>query len=221
MGMKTLTLSGALLIVILLPTAGFGQQRIGVELTSRFTNVNTTIYYSKVIRTNWILSGGVLLGSFNSNPAVLSSESPFSGMNQPFSDSIGTFSLNRYSLRNQGFGIQYGVGYFREFGTLHGIRFNLNQKWLSVQSQTKGVYVHENFAKYRTFSYSYASGSLSAEVYHTLRLSPKWTFYYGVKLNYYFLLDKGRYNPHVKEDPLSGFEPELAFGVSRSFGKCD
>jgi len=62
---------------------------------------------------------------------------------------------------------------------------------------------------------------VSPELYHTIRIGGRSTFYYGVRLPYYFSLHIDNFDPQVDKDLFYGLEPELAVGVTWQIGKCD
>jgi hypothetical protein len=126
-------------------------------------------------------------------------------------------------MNSKGIGISLGLGVFKEFSVNHGIRFNLNSKFYVVNSRIHtGYFNSENsFFSYLIYHQNYFVGSISPEVYHTIRLSGRSTLYYGIKLPYYFSLDKGKFRPTNSNELLAGFEADLSVGLTYVIGKCD
>lgn len=208
------------------------QQRIGLDISSRMDNLMLTAHYQKVLKNRVLYSAGIFFGgngrSFISNDTMrlYSSSpvrSPFPTTNRPVRDSITSYSLLHYNTVSRSVGIQAGIGYFFEFGVKHGLRSNVNATLGVVNSHVSGFYRStENYTGVRILhNEQYFVGSINLEAYHTIRLTGRLTFNYGLKIPYYFSIDKAKFNPLTHDDLLSGFEPQLSIGMTRVIGKCD
>jgi hypothetical protein len=222
----------SVLFTIALGSQALAQQRIGVDVTSRMQNLQMTLHYQGVIKNRLLYSCGVFFGgtgkSFVLNDTIqlyggTRIQSPFSQANASITDTSTSYSIVDYSSSARLFGIQAGLGFYYELNVKHGLRFNLNGK-LGIATSTVGGYYRsiENFKTvYRESYANHFVGGVSAEVFHTIRMSGRWTFNYGIKFPYYFSVDQARFNPIYKRDQLYGFEPELSIGFTRVIGKCD
>lgn len=222
-----------LLFMLYLSNTLNAQQRIGLDISTR--NLNSlmfTFHYQSVFSGNWLYGIGFFSGSngrdiIQNNPERLYSgtpiQSPFQNVNRPIQDSVTTYSILDYSLQVRSIGLQIGLGYFFEFGSTHGLRINLNSRLGLAQTRTVGYYrsietLKETKAPY--VNYHWVS-SIGLEITHTIRLTGRFTFNYGVKLPYYLILDKRSFNPTDHKDLVYGFEPELSIGITRMIGKCN
>lgn len=221
-----------ILFITLSSFSAIGQKRIGVDLSSRLNSLNLTLNYQQVVRPKILLSTGIFFGSVGvtstRNDSLLlyngmGVQSPFSNANEAQTDSAYTYHLLDYRSTARIAGIQLGVGFFHEFGVVHGIRANLYTKLAWANSKLLGFYrtIPSIEEKNYRFQNSHFVGAVSLEVNHTIRLSGRFTLYYGMKLPYYFTLDKAKFNPRSHADLLSGFEPEVSLGITRVIGKCD
>ena len=228
--MKTRSL--ILFFALLLHFQSFSQQRIGADLSTRMHNLMLTVHYQKVLKNRILYSVGVFAGSngstFISNDTLrlcagTPIASPYSNANNPIIDTSGTYSLLDYITTIQSIGVQFGLGYYYEFDVQHGLRINLNSSIGYVGSVLGGYYRSiDNFTEqYATHVNEHFVGSISLEAYHTFRLTGRLTFNYGVKVPYFFTIDKAKFNPTVQRDLLFGFEPQLSIGLTRVIGKCD
>lgn len=212
-----------------------GQQRIGLELTSRLSDLSITAQYHKVVKQKWLLNAGISFGSmglkfidFENDTTLLINgytiRSPYANVPISFIDTGGyNFQLFKYKTNAKGFGIQFGLGFFHEFNIVHGFRFNLNAKIYCAQSEISAGYFNISNRYFTSGRYiqQYFVGSISPEIHHTIRLSGRTTFCYGIKLPYYFSLDKGKFNPVRNNELLSGFEGGVSVGLTYVIGKCD
>jgi len=210
----------------------FGQQRIGIDITAKPQSVNLTVHYQKIIKKNVLFSIGVFGGSngkkYIDNDTLLLNfgkkiASPFSNANRTLTDTLTSFDLLNYSLRSKSIGIQFGIGYFYEFGVKHGIRANLNLKVSFAESQMRAFYwsIEKRIGIFEDYTQNYFIAAVSPELYHTIRVSGRITLNYGIKVPYFFSLDKSIFNPVDKRDLLYRFEPEFNIGITRVIGKCE
>lgn len=221
-----------LFITLLLTINSLGQQRIGVDISSRMNNLMLTAHYQKVLKNRFLYSVGFSFGNYgtsfveNDSIRLYAGEpiaTPFNDANTPITDSSGTYSILDYNSTARGVGIQFGLGYFHEFDVQHGLRINVNSSLNFVNTLISGYYRSiDNFTGiYKNQYYDHFVGSISLEAYHTIRLTGRLTFNYGLKVPYYFTIDKAKFNPTVNKDLLYGFEPQLSIGLTRVIGKCD
>jgi len=211
----------------------FAQQRIGIDLNTRGLNLNTSIHYQKVFKHNFLYSIGIFGGNFGESGINLTKEqfdagqrvySPFDKLNQPFIDTINnSYTLMDYGTKGKGYGLQLGIGYFYEFSIIHGIRFNLNNRIAYMKNTQSTLYYSftVNNGHTQIDHTNHFVGAISPEIYHTIRLSGKTTFYYGFKFPYFYSIDKGKFNPKYTKDLFNAWEPELSIGLTYVVGKCD
>lgn len=225
-------LIATLFFAITLNFSTFGQQRIGMDVSTRMDNLMFTFHYQKVMKKRFLLSAGIFVGgngkTFVSNDTLrlytgTPIRSPYANANEPVIDSTGTYSILDYRASAASVGVQFGIGYFHEFDVQHGLRVNLNSTW-GFAGTAFGAYYRstENYTeRYKSHYIEHFVSSISLEAFHTIRLSGRLTFNYGLKFPYYFTIDKAKFNPLVNRDILYGFEPQLSVGLTRVIGKCD
>ncbi len=219
------------LIFLLSWTYVTAQKRIGVDVSTRLDNLTLTVHYQEVLKNRWLYSLGLYYGTNGRvfvlhDPVQLSStstiKSPYTNANRMVVDSVNSYTLLDYRSSAKSMGIQFGIGYFYEFGVEHGIRVNLNSKIGYAETELYGIYTAMNSTEVvQTHMNYHVIGALSLEVFHTIRISGRTTFNYGVKIPYFYTVDKARFNPTRHKDLLYGFEPELSIGLTRVIGKCD
>lgn len=208
------------------------QQRVGLDLSSRMDNLMITVHYQKVLKNHFLYSAGVFAGSngrafipyeTNADNLIQPAQTPYREANRPISDSTRTFILEDYNTTAKSFGVQLGLGYFFEFGVKHGIRTNANATFGFANTKLGGHYrsTDNSGIVYASHRQQQFIGSISLEAFHTIRLTGRTTFNYGLKVPYYFNADKARFNPTTKKDLLYGFEPQLSIGMTYVVGKCD
>jgi len=210
----------------------FSQQRIGFELGTRMTNLNFTFHYQKVFKTHFIWSGGVFGGTYgqsfidNDTSLIYTGarvHSPYSNVNADYSDTTGTYHLISYDANSRAIGIQLGLGYFHEFGVVHGIRFNANFKVGYASVETGSFYRSlSNYTTIRRWQWNnHMIAAFSPELYHTIRIGGRTTFYYGIRLPYFFSIDRLNFDPKLDKDVFYNLEPDLCIGLTYQVGKCD
>jgi hypothetical protein len=210
----------------------FGQKRIGVDVNTHLINLNYTIHFQEVIKGPLLYSAGVFFGGygdgFNTNSRDAASNGfnlgiAYPTLNRTFTDTTGTYDLFSYSTRGKGIGAYIGFGLFHEFGTQHGIRFNLNNRFGWMKSKLFASYFKEgqDNARIQRPNIYHFTGAVSLELYHTIRLTGRHTFYWGFKLPYYYTLDKGRYNPVKDSELFHKFKFDVSIGMTRAIGKCN
>ncbi|MNE28339.1 hypothetical protein D3C80_1217770 [compost metagenome] len=113
------------------------------------------------------------------------------------------------------------TGYFREFGSVHGVRVNLNGRVGGAQNS--GSYAYKGMINDTIIPVHHQKNHLvaaiSPEIYHTLRQRSKLTFYYGLRFPIYFSIDKRNFNPMFRKDGFYGLEMEIALGITYFIGK--
>jgi hypothetical protein len=124
-----------------------GQKRIGIDVSSRMNNLMFTAHYQQVLKNRIIYSAGIFVGGHGSvfivNDTMRwyngnSIATPYANFNRPVTDSITSYQALDYISSAKSTGIQFGLGYYFEFGVEHGLRINLNSKWAYVQSNLRG-----------------------------------------------------------------------------------
>ena len=222
-----------LLVFLLLAVDTYSQKRIGFDLSTKGNNIILTYQFNQVITNNLIYSVGLFGGGFGYSGVDLNRtqfnsgrrlQTPFQQINEPITDTSGNmYELFDYGTKGSGFGLQLGIGYFHEFSPVHGIRFNLNNRFAWMTSKLSVAYnndgVKQNINKFERVSH--LSGALSPEIYHTMRFSGRLTFYYGIKLPYFYSLDRSQFNPVNKKDLFFEWEPEISAGLTYVVGRCD
>jgi hypothetical protein len=218
---------------VLLAFFSYGQQRIGFDFATKGTTLSATATYNKVIKQNFLLSAGIFLGNFGSGFMDLNMNqfqndqrvsTPFSDFNLNETDALGnSYTLFDYASKGKGYGIQLGVGYFYEFKSIHGVRFNLNNRLGRMNSSYSIFYYNDALQSgvHLKKNRSHFIGAISPEIYHTMRITGKITLFYGFKFPFYYSIDKGQFNPLYVADLFNKWEPELSIGLTYVVGKCD
>jgi hypothetical protein len=221
-----------LLIALFLFGNANAQQRIGVDFNSRLINGHLTVQYHRVIKGPFLFTAGIG-GGFHGYSENVGSESQvrngFYQKGYPYFpdtevDEDGDYLLRGTDTKGAGWTAAVGIGVFKEFANFHGFRFNINHTFSWMRSDTKAFYKDFDQIAITTSKYKdiwHPLGAISLELYHTLRVNGRFTFYWGVKLPYYYSLDKGRYNPKVDSELFHKFLPDLSIGFTRAVGKCD
>lgn len=221
-----------IVLLFFIPVALKAQQRLGFDFNTSGSNLYATLSYQKVIGTNFILNGGLLIGEFGRSSITNDKEylngstrviSPIDAANQPVLVSGKNFDLLSFFTKGRGISIQLGFGYFHEFSIKHGVKVSLLGRFGYVESEIRGSYysneVDQSVEKYTFFNHYI--GGISPEIAHTLRIGGRLTFCYGFKLPYYFRFQQDGYYPINVKDKFYGLEPEFSFGITYVVGKCD
>lgn len=210
----------------------FGQQRIGVDFNSRLINGHLTIQYHRVIKGPLLFTAGISGGYHGSAGNYSDSAQVANGFHRnsypAFSESIqnneGNYQLRGTGTKGSGIGGFVGIGFFKEFANFHGFRINVNHHFLWARSNVKAFYRNYDQVRVSTSRLEniwHPLGAVSLEIYHTVRINGRFTFYWGGKLPYYYSLDKARFNPTVDSELFHKFLPDLSIGFTRAIGKCD
>jgi hypothetical protein len=231
--MKTFNSLIAFLFIAGLHSNVNGQKRIGMDLSTKGNNLVISAHYNQIIRNNYFYSVGLFGGGFGYSGVDLTRtqfdsgrrlKSPFEQINESESDNSGnTYELFDYGTKGSGLGIQVGFGYFHEFSVVHGIRFNLNNRFGWMTSKLSVSYYNDALKQNinRFERVSHFTGAVSPEVYHTMRWSGRITFFYGLRLPYFYSVNKENFNPQNTKDLFNSWEPEVAAGLTYVIGKCD
>jgi hypothetical protein len=209
----------------------FGQSRLEMQFSTHFTNARITGNWHQSLGQGLLFSVGVSSGSSARNWIDHSSEeiqdglrvqSPYTAMNAPVDRNGNQYNLIDYGTKTRFVDLHGGLGYYHEFGAMHGIRANayfiLNYMSNDVSAYYYSMASDSEFGETKVFNHFNAGAGL--EVYHTIRLTGRTTFCYGFKVPYYFTLDKARFNPQNPKDSFYGFEPELSVGITYLIGNC-
>lgn len=188
--------------------------------------------YYHVIKGNWFLSSGLFFGvlgriRIQNDIKLLENnfqvESPYASANNPITYKSIQYSLLDYTTSAAGIGLNIGLGYFHEFSVKHGFRGNLNYKMGMSNTLLLGTYhslekrddIHVSTTIHHSFH------AVSLELYHTIRLNGRMTFFYGVKAPYYFNYGNKNFTPKSTHELLNGIEADFSLGFTRVVGKCD
>jgi hypothetical protein len=224
--------SSLISLFIFFATLSLAQQRIGFDLNTSGSNLYANLSYQRVFAKNFIVQSG-LFGGFlafseeihdrNEIQNGLVVTSPFESVNENRSRDNNAYELQSYILRGRGIGIHAGLGTFHEFSTKHGLKFFLNGRlgysWTETHSKHFNPLDNYGIEEFTTTGHLYTA--LSPELYHTIRLGGRYTLLYGVKLPYYFLIDRSTYAPVNIKNIYYGLEPEFSLGLTYVVGKCD
>ncbi|MGM0478844.1 MAG: hypothetical protein ACQERC_06445 [Bacteroidota bacterium] len=218
-----------LCLIFFTPLLTLSQQRVGLDISYKH-GLNTTFSYHKVFSKNWLLSGTLTYGKkgksyshyLDYHSDIKNFQSPWQEMSQPIVEDNATYHLASYGVDNKSFNLQAGVGYFHNFDVTHGVRGHMFFQYGWAINDTYALYSSPEAisSKKRSRTFQHQLAAMSFEVYHTIQIWRKFTFYYGVKSPYYFQIDKSQYSPMRKDDVLNGLEPEISIGVTYLIGDC-
>ncbi|MNU54891.1 hypothetical protein D3C71_439550 [compost metagenome] len=206
--------------------SGFSQQRVGLELFSHLDHLSIGTHYQKVIYSKFLVGAG-LVWMKNRRGEAFQDKSP-NGIHTAIIDIPESFDRNNEKYVVQGYRtiskalmLTLNTGYFHEFGSVHGIRVNLNGR-IGV-SQNSGTYTYLGMINDTVIPVHYQKNHLvtaiSPEIYHTLRQRSKLTFYYGLRFPIYFSMDKKNFHPMFRKDGFYGPEMEVVVGITYFLGK--
>ncbi|MEX1192760.1 MAG: hypothetical protein WEA99_12370 [Brumimicrobium sp.] len=217
-------------IIFFIPFFVLAQQRIGFDVSYRQMGINSTLSYHKVFAENWLISGALTYGQKGRYIADyrdydLSKTtffSPWNEVNEPIISNGSEYHLKNYSVKNKALSVQIGIGYFHSFNVQHGLRGHILAQYGQAFNRINGTYdaSDQSYNKHRLTKTNHSIAAVSAELYHTIQVWQKFTFFYGLKAPYYFSIDKSRFNPTRKDDNFYGIEPELSLGITYLIGDC-
>lgn len=211
---------------ILTALSGFSQQRIGLEIFSHFDDLSLGTHFQKVIKSKFIVGGGLIWINKRRGEAFQyeTGEALYTAVRSV------PASVERYGEKyivqtsrttSKALMLTLNTGFFHEFGTVHGIRVNLNGRIGIAGNQ--GTYSYTGTISDSIVPIRYRKNHLVTgvcpEIYHTLRQRQKLTFYYGVRFPVYFSLDKKNFDPVFRKEGFYGLEMELAIGITYFVGK--
>lgn len=219
------------ILLILLSTVVTGQQRIGADINTRLNTLNFTVHYQKVIKGPFLFSAGIGGGYYGhgenwGSKAQIKNGfgfgNAYSDLDNAFADS-SSYLLRATKTRGSGITAFVGLGVYKEFANYHGIRVNINTRFSMVNSKVRGSYRDFNTERaiFVTKNIIHPVGAVSLELYHTMRLTGRTTFYWGFKMPYYFSLDNAKFNPKVDSEVFHKLLPDLSIGFTRAIGRCD
>jgi hypothetical protein len=206
------------------------QNRASLDISHRFDALNLTVGYHKVFSSNWLVSGTINYGGkgrFFSRDLVsdnndLNIKSSWPSVSEVVETDVGFHYLREFNVKNRALSAQIGLGYFNNFTFTHGFRMHLFANYGYAMTSFYAYYspIGNKYPR-RDYKVQHGIAALSIEAYHTIRLYQKYTFYYGLKAPYYFLLNKDKYNPTYKQYHFHGFMPELSLGITYLIGNCE
>lgn len=221
-----------LLLYLLMISFFAFNQRIGVDVSTRLENFNATLTYHQIIRSHFLVSAGIFMGGNGNAFAEIDTSafdagnrirSPFPIINTYYDDSIGNYGLLGYQTVGSSRGFHLSFGYFKQFNTLHSIRFHLNSRWGMAQNTVRAYYrATELLRTQKIITEQYHGiGSLGLEAFHGIRMGTRISLYYGLKLPYFFTLNKTKFAPVRPGDLFFKVKPELSFGLTYYVGKLN
>jgi len=208
------------------------QQRIGADLNTRLGNAHFTVQYHRVIKGSLLLTSG-LGGGYHGFAQTIGNEdqvqngffhNSYRSFPQEIVEDNARMQLTGTDVKGSGITGFVGIGFFKEFKNFHGFRCNVNHTFSWMRSKVRAFYKDYDLIGATTSEFQiieHPLGAVSLELYHTIRINGRWTFYWGAKLPYYYSLDKARYDPRADSELFHKFLFDASFGFSKSIGKCD
>lgn len=222
------------LLCFLIYHSADAQRRVALDMNYRPNALGLTLGYHKVVKGKWLLSASLSAGkkgkyysedyiSFGADlPIETAITSPWSKLNKPYESDEGTHYLKDFIVENRSITVQGGLGYYHSFNIDHGIRTHLFAQFGYALDEVRVIYNGYEYPRKSIYhSLNYPIGALSLEAYHTIRIYQKFTFYYGFKMPYYFILDKNQFNPQHNSYNFYRWMPEVGLGVTYLIGDCD
>ncbi len=206
--------------------SGFSQQRVGLELFSHFDHLSVGIHYQKVIYSKFLIGTGIVWMKNRRGEAFQDESSngihtALVKISESFDRNDEKYVVQGYRTVSKALMLTLNTGYFREFGSVHGVRVNLNGRVGGAQNS--GSYAYKGMINDTIIPVHHQKNHLvaaiSPEIYHTLRQRSKLTFYYGLRFPIYFSIDKRNFNPMFRKDGFYGLEMEIALGITYFIGK--
>lgn len=215
---------------ILISAIGFSQQRISLELSSRLTNISVGLNYHKVVRNHFLFGAGILFGGkmrgytpVSYSQDQLLNRSPFPVLNQLHFEDTNTYELVGHYVESRSLNALFNLGYFHNFDQVHGLRINSNFRVgyadAKVSIRYRNIDNQDNTVRHavqRFYLFAF-----SPEIFHTIRQSSKFTFFYGLKFPIFMNLTPEVHKPQFISDAYYKCKPELVGGISYAFGRCD
>lgn len=208
-------------LVLLFASSANAQYRIAVDINSGLDNYFGSVFFCPVIKDKYYARIGLSKGNYGngeiSNEAGL--VSPHSEVNEhPENPDL---VLTMYQSKNRGAALEIGAGRMFEFGPVHTLRFDVQWKGYLIRENVTAFYngpiVDTSAYQYR-YEFQRNCMSIGPEIFHAIRMSARFTIYYGVKLPYFLPLRTKNYKPQSNELTV-GFQPNLAVGLSYGIQK--
>jgi hypothetical protein len=216
--------SGLILIVTFIVTLANAQSRIAIDFNSNMINGFLSVHYCPVFKQHYYVKSGLTFGRFGrgegfqkisqvqaGNPLI----SYYTEMNEPV---FPQRALHEFTSRIKGVALEIGVGRFFELGPVHTIRFDIQSKIYRIREAVIATYASVNpgdsSAMFKGFGFTRFCLSVGPELFHAIRLSARYTFFYGVKLPYYLPLKTKGYRPIGYKNRTVGLQPNLTIGLS-------
>jgi len=207
-------------ILFVFANSAFSQYRWGNEVSSQFESISFTTHFQKVFGNHFLLGFG--LGNIGKQSGSdyndFDSKSSFKTTpNEILINGEKAFHSGENS-KMRGAQFQIMTGYFLETkNKKHGLRINANLKlgWLF---STNVVFYKTNDTVPAVSNYRYTNffkPAASFDVFHTIRITEKNTFYYGLKNSVY--LPTTAYRPTERNESFHWYIPELCIGISHYF----
>lgn len=213
-----------IVIVTLMATVANAQSRIAVDFNSNLINGFFSAHYCPVFKQHYYAKSGFTFGRFGrgegfqkvsqvqaGNPLI----SYYTAMNEPI---FPQRALHEFSSRIRGVALDIGVGRFFELGPIHTIRIDLQSKVYGINEEVAAIYASVNpgdsSAMITGFSFKRFCLSVGPELFHAIRLSGRFTFFYGLKFPYYLPLKTKGYRPIGQKNATVGLQPNLSIGLS-------
>ena len=204
------------------------QSRIAMEANCTFVRGYLSAFYCPVVFQHYYIKSGVSWGNFGRDYVEVNAPgtdpahalpSPYKAMNR-FSDSL---MLEGFFSRNNGFSVEAGLGRFWELTPIHTFRLDFQVKWYAMEDRIGAFYVHNSdpegdlyLMRFKIWHYGLSFGP---EVFHAIRVSPRLTVYYGLKLPFLIALNSDGYQNQSYSMPTKGLRPNLTLGLSCALGK--
>lgn len=218
-----MSLKNCLLLLLLTGTSVSmkAQRRLTFDVNSRITNLYFTANYLSVIRNKFFWSAGIEGGGYGIadlySPIPGGITSPYRYANQVLEHENRNYVLKGYISKPRGLGISGGIGKFFNFTMVHGLRIETALRWICFEDRFTGGYVSTTVgaATYRKKRNVESTFGLTLNLYHTIAVAERSTFYYGFKIPYFVPLAHGGYKPVNAEDLMNaGREIQLTAGIS-------
>ncbi len=215
-----------LMSFLLFAASSYAQQRISFDVNVpvlSYTSATVTSNYMSVIGHNFFWSAGLEFGGYghtvvkryDSQDKLMNIRAPFMSIPETVERDTVSYDLKSYRNRSKGFGLSAGVGRFFNFGSVHGLRTEALFRCVFINQELNLIYrnMHHEQGVLVNERMNHPAMALSMNIYHTIRLSGRITFYNGLKIPFYFN-PSGKYRPQYTEDILNGIKPQLGLGLT-------
>ena len=205
-------------LYLLIASNSIAQTRWGFETYSSLIQLSHTLHIQKIVAPHFLFGAGVGFVGKHSGSDYNDKNNSSSFQSHPSNvqfDSIQGFHSSEI-VRTRGVQAQLMSWYFFESDKrIHGFRINFNTRFGIQHYQSKVVYEKTNgeFEQQKE-SGNFKTLTFSFELYHTIRLTERNTFYYGTRAPFHVFLGKS-YRPTEKSEVYNRFIPEIAIGFTR------